>query len=80
MTGLWRREVEIAKNAGKAKVYPVAILYAKLNEKDRAFELLNKALESRAHAMAQIKVQPSLDNLRSDPRFQELLKKMNLND
>ena len=77
LTGYWRKKVELAEKAGKAGGYPMAVLYAKINNNDRAIELLYKALEERAHAMAQIKVHPELDNLRSDPRFAELLRRMN---
>jgi serine/threonine protein kinase len=54
--------------------------YALLDKKDKAFELLNQAFEARDHRMAQIKVHPKLDNLRSDSRFIELLKRMNLDN
>ena len=58
--------------------YSIASIYAGLNDKDRAFEWLNKAYEERSFNMALIKVETVLDNLRPDPRFKELLKRMNL--
>ncbi|HLA94937.1 MAG TPA: hypothetical protein VK612_04395, partial [Pyrinomonadaceae bacterium] len=58
--------------------YMQAEIHAQLGEKDAAFELLNKALEERDHRMAQLRVNPKLDNLRSDPRFIQLLRQMNL--
>lgn len=79
LTGYGRKKIELAEKAGQTKGYPIATLYARLNEKDRAFEFLDKALEKRALAMAQIKVNPELDNQRSDPRFAELMRKMNFN-
>jgi TolB-like protein len=49
-----------------------------LGEKDRALENLEKAYLERESTMAFLRVWPLLDSLRSEPRFQALLKKMNL--
>ncbi len=56
----------------------LATLYTALGKKDEAFEWLNKAYEERANGMSVMKVSPTVDDLRSDPRFTELLKKLNL--
>jgi hypothetical protein len=53
----------------------VARAYVELGEKDKAFAELNKAYESR-RSVTWLKVDPLFDPLRSDPRFQELLKKI----
>jgi hypothetical protein len=58
--------------------YTQAEFYAQLGEKNAAFELLNTAFEERDHRMAQLKVNPKLDNLRGDPRFTALLKRIKL--
>jgi tetratricopeptide (TPR) repeat protein len=58
--------------------FSFAAVYAVLDEKDRAFEWLQKAYEERDHWLYGAKVTPHLDNLRPDPRFKELLKKMGL--
>ena len=54
----------------------MVIIYTGLGEKDKAFEWLEKAYEQRS--MGVIKAVPTLDPLRSDPRFQDLLRRMNL--
>jgi tetratricopeptide (TPR) repeat protein len=54
-----------------------AIIYAGLGEKDKAFEWLRKAYEEE-HFIIAIKVHPAYDPLRSDPRFADLLRRMNL--
>ena len=54
----------------------IARIYTALNDKDNAFTWLNKAYEERSPQMAFLKVDPRLDPLRSDPRFQNLLRVM----
>lgn len=56
----------------------LATLYTALGKKDEAFEWLNKAFEERANGMSVLKATPLFDDLRSDPRFYELLKKLKL--
>jgi TolB-like protein len=58
--------------------YNMAVVYAGLNDKDQAFEWLDLAYEARSFGMTQLKVETVVDNLRSDPRFKDLLKRMNL--
>jgi TolB-like protein/Tfp pilus assembly protein PilF len=58
--------------------YSIAIIYAGLNDKDKAFEWLNKAYDERSHFIALLKVETVLDNLRPDPRFAELMRKVGL--
>jgi serine/threonine protein kinase/tetratricopeptide (TPR) repeat protein len=53
-----------------------AIICAGLGEKDMAFEWLEKAYEE--HFMIAVKVNQAFDPLRSDPRFADLLRRMNL--
>src|SRR5579862_5364640 len=54
----------------------IAHIYTGLGEKDKAFEWLDKAIEE--HAVGDIKAWPDFDPLRSDPRFADLLRRMNL--
>jgi len=53
-------------------------LHAQLGEKDQAFEWLEKAYQERAGGLVFLKVDPRYDFIRSDPRFQDLLRRMNL--
>jgi TolB-like protein/Tfp pilus assembly protein PilF len=55
-----------------------AMAYAWIGEKDKAFEWLERAYEVRSYFVTTIGVEPALDNLRSDPRFGALLKKIGL--
>jgi serine/threonine-protein kinase len=55
-----------------------AFVWIGLGEKKEALENLEMAYLERESIMACLKVWPTLDSLRSEPRFQALLKKMNL--
>lgn len=55
-----------------------ALVWLGLGQKNEALENLEKAYSERESLMACLKVQPVLDSLRPEPRFQALLKKMNL--
>ena len=58
--------------------YWIALLHTSPEEKDVAFHWLEKAYEERSATLALIKVDPRLDFLRSDPRFDDLVRRMNL--
>jgi len=59
--------------------YMIAIIYAGLGHKDRAFEFLEKSYDEKSTDLAYfIKADWRLDGLRSDPRFAELLRRMAL--
>jgi adenylate cyclase len=55
-------------------------LYARLGETDEAFRWLDEAARRRSGAVFNVKIDPWLDSLRSDPRYQEILERMNLAD
>ena len=54
----------------------VAKAYLDLGEKEKAFAELNKAYENRISSLCWLKVEPQIAPLRSDPRYQELLRKI----
>lgn len=54
--------------------YDVAMIYVGLGENEHAWTWLRKALEQRSPWMGYLKVEPQVDALRSDPRFQELVR------
>lgn len=56
----------------------IAALYAALGDKEAAFASLKKAYDEHDLQLQFLKVDPSYDPLREDPRFQELLKKVGL--
>ncbi len=58
--------------------YALAAVYTGLGDKDQALAWLAKAYEERSAWLFYVKVEPWLDPLRSDPRFQDLLRRMRL--
>lgn len=54
-----------------------AVIYARLGDKDQAFTWLERAYADRLPGLVELKVNLSWDNLRDDPRFQDLLWRMN---
>jgi TolB-like protein/lipoprotein NlpI len=57
--------------------YTIATLFAASGEYEKALDLLEQAQAEHDISMERLKVDPRLDNLRSSPRFQALLRKMN---
>lgn len=56
--------------------YCIAEIYLGLGDADQMFEWLEKAYEERARQLVMLKVEPGIDPVRSDARFQNLLRRM----
>ncbi len=56
----------------------MAMTHGYLGEKDQALEWLEQGYDIRAGDIWGLKVYPWFDPLRSDPRFTDLLRRMNL--
>ncbi len=68
----WNRESRLDSDPNFAAAYTC------MNNKDEAFARLQKAYEEHSPAISTLKVEPAYDPLRSDPRFQELLRRVGL--
>lgn len=71
-------EMKESSRQRKASPYTIAIICAGLGEKDQALEWLQKAYEERSGQLLLLKVEPAFDNLRFDPKFQDLIRRMGL--
>jgi eukaryotic-like serine/threonine-protein kinase len=71
---------ELDARAKLRYVSPVAQaqLYVSLDQRDRAFEWLDKAYQDRRGWLAYLKIEPMLDGVRDDARFQRMLERMRL--
>lgn len=58
--------------------YQIGTLYTRAGKNDEALEWLEKAFEAHDPNMPYIGVDPIFDILRNEPRFQDLLQRMNL--
>jgi tetratricopeptide (TPR) repeat protein len=74
-------ELARVKDAAKSRYvanYWNAVVYAGLNDKDNAFSELETAFQNRDWFLPRMKVDPYMDSLRSDPRFESIVKRLNL--
>jgi tetratricopeptide (TPR) repeat protein len=58
--------------------YNIAVVYAGLGEKELAFDWLQKSVDDRSIRLPALRSAKELDNLRSDPRYSELLRSIGL--
>jgi Flp pilus assembly protein TadD len=56
--------------------YNIALIYNGLNERDETLAWLEKGYEQRDPKMVFLRVEPKWNNLRADPRFQDLLRRV----
>jgi TolB-like protein/Tfp pilus assembly protein PilF len=76
-----RRILEQLTTASRERYVPAlafAVIHTGLNEKDQAFGWLEKAYVERSNRLAYLAFEPSWDRLRSDPRFDDLLRRIGL--
>jgi len=72
------KELEDLSQREYVSAYSLALVHTSLHHHDEAFALFHLAYKERAQAMAFLAVEPRLDPLRRDPRFQELLEMIGL--
>lgn len=74
--GLERCMIALQKEFGDAASYQYAEIYAEFGDKGRALAALDRAWKIRDSGLAWIKVDPYLDPLRSGPRFQAIVDRL----
>jgi tetratricopeptide (TPR) repeat protein len=78
--GLWKKVLDFMKSPAALDYnypYTMAETYMRLGDRDQAFHWLQKAYDVKHPGLAALKVEPAMDGLRDDPRFAELLRRVN---
>ena len=71
-------ELNDASEEGYVSPYWIALIHLGLNEKDKTFEYLQRAFDERNAWLVYLNVNPVFDSLRSDVRFDDILKRIGL--
>jgi serine/threonine-protein kinase len=72
------RELEADRERHYVSGYVLAAVYAVLGEKQRAFEWLEDAYQERSPWLLWLRLDPRLDPIRSDPRYDDLLRRVGI--
>jgi TolB-like protein/DNA-binding winged helix-turn-helix (wHTH) protein/Tfp pilus assembly protein PilF len=85
--GVWGKRDEALKIVQQLRLlskrryvspYDIALVYVGLGEKDVAFDWLQKAVADRSISPVPLTSAKEMDSMRSDPRFQDLLRRVGL--
>ena len=76
---IWTKTLEAERARGEnVPSFVLALGYTHLGDKDRAFAWLETAYQERDPALQCLRVDPTWDDLRSDPRFPDMLRRVGL--
>lgn len=73
-----RADVEALAKGRYVSAVSLAGMYFSFGERDEAFRQLDRALQLRDPSLITLKVEPAYDEVRSDPRFQNILRRLRL--
>jgi adenylate cyclase len=71
------KEIEVEFAKGQADGRDVAVVYAGLGENNKVFEWLEKDFQNRNTSLVELRMEVPFAALRDDPRFKDLLRRMN---
>jgi tetratricopeptide (TPR) repeat protein len=72
----WLEGLQEVSKRGYVSSYNMSEIYARLEQKQEALAGLERAYSERDSNLTHMKVEPAFDSIRSDPRFQELLRRL----
>src|SRR6185369_8533104 len=72
------KELEVLSKRCYVSAYSRAIIHLALGDEKRTFEYLEKACDDRCEMMTWLNIDPTFDNIRTDPRFTTLLHRVGL--
>jgi TolB-like protein/DNA-binding winged helix-turn-helix (wHTH) protein/Tfp pilus assembly protein PilF len=81
--GYWKQLLDLMQLPGNPpeaynSPFGIAILHSQLGERSKALDALEKAFDQRSLSMTELAVEPAFDSIRSEPRFQALLRRVGL--
>ena len=68
----------LTRSGRYASSYAVAVIYAGLGDREHAFGWLDTAVRERSHWLVWLERDPRWNDIRSDPRFHELVRQVGL--
>ncbi|NNF00051.1 MAG: tetratricopeptide repeat protein, partial [Pyrinomonadaceae bacterium] len=78
--GVWKQRVKLlteqSKKTGRNVDFLLAMNYAKLKNKEKTLEYLQRVYDERDWRMMNIGIAPGLEFLKGEPRYEELLRKI----
>jgi serine/threonine protein kinase/TolB-like protein len=74
--GVMREQARMNRENPVEHMFIIAAIHAQTGDKDTAMEFLEKSYQRREFWMAHLKIEPRLDSLRGDPRFEELVRRV----
>jgi eukaryotic-like serine/threonine-protein kinase len=78
--GYWQKRLDLAKK--ESKQHPMSLemayIHSRLGQNEQAFAWLERAYEEHDMWLSTLKVEPKWDSLRSEPRFQDLVRRVGL--
>jgi TolB-like protein/Flp pilus assembly protein TadD len=69
---------EVFANGTNGSATNIAFIYVLLGDKEKTFEWLERAFEARETDLPRFRLGPTFDPIRDDPRYKDLIKRMNL--
>ena len=74
------KELEELSKRCYVSAYSHAIIHLALGDENRTFDYLEKACHDRCEMMTWLNIDPAFDDIRNDPRFTSLLRRVGLSD
>ncbi|MGQ0543604.1 MAG: winged helix-turn-helix domain-containing protein [Blastocatellia bacterium] len=74
--GVVAEQIRTAEAEADPRNFQLACLHAKIGNKEKAFEYLEKAYQERSFMIAVLRVEPQLASLHDDPRFSDLVRRV----
>ena len=71
-------ELESQSKTRHVPSFDRALIFAGLAKRDEAFQWMQRAYDERRSALALLDVEPDIDALRGDPRFDEIVRRVGL--